>query len=93
MTKIKLLIEGRERAAFIEAALKQYYEMLDEFIEDSAEKESDFDITTVFCGVLLATTIRLNVIEDKELEVLDEVLEEIRNKYVLASEGFNGDMQ
>jgi hypothetical protein len=93
VTKIKLLIEGRERAAFIEAALEQYYEMLDEFIVDSAENESDFVTTTVFCSVLLATTIKLNVIEDKQIEVLDEVLEEIRNKYVLATEGFNGDMQ
>lgn len=93
VTKIKLIIEGRERAAFIEAALEQYYEILDEFIAESTEVEDDFDITTVFCGVLLATTIRLSVVEDKQLEFLDEVLEEIRNKYILASEGFDGEMQ
>ena len=90
---IKLIIEGQERAAFIEAALEQYYDAVDLFLAENDEPHDDFDINIIFAGVLLAITVRLGVIEDKQLEVLDEILDEIRNKFILASEGFNGDMQ
>ena len=90
---IKLIIEGQERAAFIEAALEQYYDAVDLFLAENEELNDEFDLNTIFAGVLLATTVRLGVIEDKQLEVLDEILDEIRNKFILASEGFNGDMQ
>lgn len=93
MTKIKLIIEGQERAAFIEAALEQYYDAVDLFLAENKELNDEFDLNTIFAGVLLATTVRLGVIEDKQLEVLDEILDEIRNKFILASEGFNGEMQ
>jgi hypothetical protein len=93
MTKIKLIIEGQERAAFLEAALEQYYDAVDLFLAENEELNDDFDINTIFAGVLLATTIRLSIIDEKQLEVLDDVLEEIRNKFILASEGFNGEMQ
>ena len=90
---IKLIIEGQERAAFIEAALEQYYDAVYLFLAENEELNDEFDLNTIFAGVLLATTVRLGVIEDKQLEVLDEILDEIRNKFILASEGFNGDMQ
>lgn len=93
MTKIKVIIEGKERAAFIEAALEQYYDAVDLFLAENEELNDEFDLNTIFAGVLLATTVRLGVIEDKQLEVLDEILDEIRNKFILATEGFNGDMQ
>ena len=93
MTKIKLIIEGKERAAFIEAALEQYFDAVDLFLAKNSEPNDEFDLNTIFAGVLLATTVRLGVIEDKQLEVLDEILDEIRNKFILASEGFNGEMQ
>lgn len=93
MTKIKLIIEGQERAAFIEAALEQYYDAVDLFLAENKELNDEFDLNTIFAGVLIATTVRLGVIEDKQLEVLDEILYEIRNKFILASEGFNGEMQ
>lgn len=93
VTKIRLIIEGKERAAFIEAALEQYYDAVDLFLAENEELNDEFDLNTIFAGVLLATTVRLGVIEDKQLEVLDEILDEIRNKFILASEGFNGDMQ
>ena len=93
VAKIRLIIEGKERAAFIEAALEQYYDAVDLFLAENEELNDEFDLNTIFAGVLLATTVRLGVIEDKQLEVLDEILDEIRNKFILASEGFNGDMQ
>lgn len=93
VTKIRLIIEGKERAAFIEAALEQYYDAVDLFLAENEELNDEFDLNTIFAGVLLATTVRLGVIEDKQLEVLDEILDEIRNKFILASEGFNGEMQ
>ena len=90
---IKILINGKEKAAFIEAALEQYYDAVDLFLAKNEELNDEFDLNTIFAGVLLATTVRLGVIEDKQLEVLDEILDEIRNKFILASEGFNGEMQ
>ena len=90
---IKLIIEGQERAAFIEAALEQYYDAVDLFLAENEELNDEFDVNTSFAGVLLATTVRLGVIEDKQLEILDKILDEIRNKFILATEGFNGEMQ
>lgn len=93
MTKIKLIIEGQERAAFIMAALEQYFDAVDLFIAKNSDPNDEFELNTIFAGVLISTTVKLGVIEDKQLEVLDDILDEIRNKFILASEGFNGEMQ
>lgn len=90
---IKLIIEGQERAAFIEAALEQYYDAVDLFLAETEELNDDFDINIIFASALIVTTISLGIVEEKQLEVLDEILTFIRNKFVLSREGYNGEMQ
>jgi hypothetical protein len=90
---IKLIIEGQERAAFIEAALEQYYDAVDLFLAENEELNDDFDINIIFASALIVTTISLGIVEEKQLEVLDEILTIIRNKFVLSREGFKGEMQ
>jgi hypothetical protein len=88
MNKTKLISE-LEQADFIKSALAQFYDSVDLFLAKSEEPSSYLVISVIYVSVLLTTAIKSSIIEDKQMEVFNAALDEIRDKFILSGKLFN----